>query len=414
MEMSSKKAKGTVRWFNTTRSTGFVILDHGNGYIFFKSCGDQDLNIGDSVEFKVRADWRGRPRAFDIMASALTSDSHPDGCDAGGGGPSYDGDHDFHHGGGCGHNGDGAGCCYISGKEVDALRMWSEGTALPVSDETLPSAIFWDQQIEHNVSTSGGLLDLLACGEEQGSVVLDVPCVFDGLSSQVVWDEELPVDFDSHSLMKQLVSEMECCPQARTKLCFPKNSEARDGLEREVAPAMVDTPAPSSRLGMATSAPAHEIFTEISTENVTWGEEVMADHDTDNCLQLNISDKGRLDSEKAERMMEFDDVGSIIWDKDVPHILDMHINALEQFTSVKQAVLMAPIMPNGDVEGLLSEVYSQMVSMSSFYSEDATYSAFDEVPLLDVAWDAMSADADEGFKVVWDAEAPCGENAKLT
>jgi hypothetical protein len=113
-------------------------------------------------------------------------------------------------------------------------------------------------------------------------------------------------------------------------------------------------------------------------------------------------------------MMEFDDVGSIIWGKDVPHILDMHINALEQFTSVKQAVLMAPIMPNGDVEGLLSEVYSQMVSMSSFYSEDATYSAFDEVPLLDVAWDVMSADADEGFKVVWDAEAPCGENAKLT
>jgi hypothetical protein len=206
----------------------------------------------------------------------------------------------------------------------------------------------------------------------------------------------------------------ECCPQARTKLCFPKNSEARDGLEREVAPAMVDTPAPSPRLGMATSAPAHEIFTEISSENVAWGEEVMANHDTDNCLHLSISDEGKLDSKKAEQIMEFDDVGSIIWDKDVPHILDMHINALEQFTSVKQAVLMAPIMPNGDVEGLLSEVSSQVVSMTSFYSEDATYSAFDGVPLLDVTWDAMSADADEGFKVVWDTEAPCGENAKLT
>jgi cold shock CspA family protein len=157
VEMSLKKAKETLRWFNTARGTGFVTLDQGSEYIIFKCGIDHDLSIGDSVEFEVCTDWQGCPRAIDIMAPALTSDSHPGACDAGGGGLSYDGDGDFHHSGGCGHNGDGARGCYISGEEVDALPMWSDGTALPVFDEMLPSTIVWDEQTGHNVSTGGGL-----------------------------------------------------------------------------------------------------------------------------------------------------------------------------------------------------------------------------------------------------------------
>jgi cold shock CspA family protein len=89
VEMSSKKAKGTVRWFYTAKGTGFITLDHSTKYIFFKSGSDHDLNIGDFVEFEVCADWHKCPRAFDItaptlttfdiMAPSLTNDSHPDG-----------------------------------------------------------------------------------------------------------------------------------------------------------------------------------------------------------------------------------------------------------------------------------------------------------------------------------------------
>ena len=44
--------------------------------------------------------------------------------------------------------------------------MRSEGTALPVFDEMHPSVVVWDEDIGHEVNYHGGLLDLLAHGEE--------------------------------------------------------------------------------------------------------------------------------------------------------------------------------------------------------------------------------------------------------
>jgi hypothetical protein len=64
--------------------------------------------------------------------------------------------------------------------------------------------------------------------------------------------------------------------------------------------------------GFGSKRTAPEIFAEISSENVIWDEDVMLDQDTDNLLQLMVSDKEQLNSEKAKQIIEFDDVGSII------------------------------------------------------------------------------------------------------
>lgn len=61
------------------------------------------------------------------------------------------------------HHGRG---CYISSVECDACLRWSEGTALPLFNEMLPSVVVWDKRTEHIVNSGGGLLDLLAHGAE--------------------------------------------------------------------------------------------------------------------------------------------------------------------------------------------------------------------------------------------------------
>jgi hypothetical protein len=70
---------------------------------------------------------------------------------------------------------------------------------------------------------------------------------------------------------------------------------------------------------------------------------------------------------------------SVVWDDELVHELD----------TFGPAVYVEHAVPNP----------GQMVAMTSFCSEDAAYSAFDEVPLLDVTRDAMSTDAIvyEGF-----------------
>jgi cellular nucleic acid-binding protein len=102
--------KGMVRWFNATKGSGFITPDNGSGYIYFSQPslkfdgrdGHRILHIGDSIEFEIRADWDGRPRAFDITApgsGAHIGGFHPDGgnhgcdyaCYGKDGGLGYDG-----------------------------------------------------------------------------------------------------------------------------------------------------------------------------------------------------------------------------------------------------------------------------------------------------------------------------------
>lgn len=160
VDLLSERMKGTVRWFNAIKGSGFVTPDNDGGYIYFhRRDGYPDLNIGDFVEFEIRADWDGRPRAFDVAAAGggvLTGSTDHDGCVHGGSGTSYGGDGSLDCGGGRGYNGrDGYGC-YSRDEDGGAPPMWSEGTTLPLFDEMRPSVVVWDEDIGHEVNCHGG------------------------------------------------------------------------------------------------------------------------------------------------------------------------------------------------------------------------------------------------------------------
>jgi cold shock CspA family protein len=71
---SKKKMKGTLEWFNATTGSGFVTsVDHGEFLYFLQPSlkshelsGDQNLKIGEAVEFGIMGDRYGYLRAFDI------------------------------------------------------------------------------------------------------------------------------------------------------------------------------------------------------------------------------------------------------------------------------------------------------------------------------------------------------------
>ena len=96
----------------------------------------------------------------------LTGSTDPDGCDHGGSGASYSGDGSLDCDGGRGYNGRDDYECYIRDEDGGAPRMLSEGTTLSMFDEMRPSVVVWDGDIGHEVNYHGGLLDLLAHGEE--------------------------------------------------------------------------------------------------------------------------------------------------------------------------------------------------------------------------------------------------------
>ena len=130
--------------------------------------------------------------------------------------------------------------CYIRDEDGGAPRMLSEGTALSVFDEMRPSVVVWDGDIGHEVNCHGGLLDLLAHGEEHlvdkkmvsianPDIHHEPPLVngihfpfelgvdaaydrFEGMSpSHVVLNDEMPHDRDLHiGLLQQVVWSSEC------------------------------------------------------------------------------------------------------------------------------------------------------------------------------------------------------------
>ncbi len=65
-------AKGTVKFFNTTKGFGFITPDSGEKDVFVhitavQASGLDTLSDGQSVEFEVEADRRG-PKAVNLRA----------------------------------------------------------------------------------------------------------------------------------------------------------------------------------------------------------------------------------------------------------------------------------------------------------------------------------------------------------
>ncbi|TKW13231.1 hypothetical protein SEVIR_5G086800v4 [Setaria viridis] len=157
--------------------------------------------------------------------------------------------------------------------------------------------------------------------------VIDASQMFKEMPLEATWDEGMQSDIHLHEgLLKQLAQGGNCFVGVERKLTDEPDTNYLH--TQVVLPEHVEF--------VDSKGAAYEMFNEISSENVIWDEEVMPYQDTDNLLQLIVSGREHLDSEKAKSIIEFDDVGSIIWDEDMPHNLDMHINLLEQFADVKQ------------------------------------------------------------------------------
>ena len=146
----------------------------------------------------------------------LTGSTDSDGCGHCGSGASYGGDGSLDCDGGRGYNGRDDYECYIRDEDGGAPPMLSEGTALPVFDEMRPSVVVWDGDIGHEVNCHGGLLDLLAHGEEHlvDKEMMSIAAYdrFEAMSpSHVVLNDEMPHDQDLHDgLLQQVVWSREC------------------------------------------------------------------------------------------------------------------------------------------------------------------------------------------------------------
>ncbi|TVT96677.1 hypothetical protein EJB05_58105, partial [Eragrostis curvula] len=229
VEMSAaSRVMGTVRWFNATKGSGFVTPDIGGEYLYFhqpslKSDGIRVINVGDSVEFEVRANNYGSPKAFDITGSdgGAAGCFCPNGSDHGGGNGCYSSElaGGFHADGGdrghggmlCGGDGNrdcvGGGYGISSGRgchnhEQGALPVLSEG-ALPVFDQMPLESVIWDEDGLHDFEdTAPRVFDEMPSKDDTTGqarqIAFLVPLslessaqeVFDDMSHKdVMWDE---------------------------------------------------------------------------------------------------------------------------------------------------------------------------------------------------------------------------------
>jgi len=64
-------AKGTVKWFNTTKGYGFIAPEQGNRDVFvhitaLERAGLRELKDGQAVTYELTADRNGRESASDL------------------------------------------------------------------------------------------------------------------------------------------------------------------------------------------------------------------------------------------------------------------------------------------------------------------------------------------------------------
>jgi cold shock CspA family protein len=278
-DVVGKKMKGTLEWFNATTGSGFVTsIDHGEFLYFLQPSlksheisGDQNLKVGEAVEFGIMGDRYGCLRAFDI--TPLGGGVLSGGFDVSTSwnnnlGWAIDNNDDDYGG----HN-----CVPVLFESMDplvfdemshpcsevggAVPMFSEGSVFDemshpcskvggvvlmfsedsVFDEMPMEGVIWDEEAKH-----GDMVNLEGKGDqthnkcEQG-VVPDAPWklgdpLFSKVGLKVAWDGEM--QFESHTyegLLQQLAQGGEVLDESAEKEGEVVDETSRSDVPSEAA-----------------------------------------------------------------------------------------------------------------------------------------------------------------------------------